>query len=39
MPLSGLAGATRTPGMLAFVAVMLGSVGFDGLSRAPFWQN
>ena len=25
--------------MLAFVAVMLGSVGFDGLSRAPFWQN
>ena len=39
MPLSGLAGAERTPGMLAFVAVMLGSVGFDGLSRAPFWQN
>ena len=25
--------------MLAFIAVMLGSVGFDGLSRAPFWQN
>ena len=39
MPFSGLAGAERTPGMLAFVAVMLGSVGFDGLSRAPFWQN
>ena len=39
MPLSGLAGAERTSGMLAFVAVMLGSVGFDGLSRAPFWQN
>ncbi|HSO01232.1 MAG TPA: hypothetical protein VLS46_01795 [Gaiellaceae bacterium] len=38
-PLSGLAGAERTPGMLAFVAVMLGSVGFDGLSRASFWQN
>jgi hypothetical protein len=38
-PFSGLAGAERTPGMLAFVAVMLGSVGFDGLSRAPFWQN
>ena len=39
MPFSGLAGAERTPGMLAFIAVMLGSVGYDGLSRAPFWQN
>ncbi|MDQ3066230.1 MAG: fenitrothion hydrolase [Actinomycetota bacterium] len=39
MPLSGLARAETTPGMLAFVAVMLGSVGFDGLGRAPFWQN
>jgi hypothetical protein len=39
IPFSGLAGAEPTPGMLAFVAVMLGSVGFDGLSRAPFWQN
>ena len=38
-PLSGLAGADPTPGLLAFVAVMLGSVGFDGLSRATFWQN
>jgi hypothetical protein len=38
-PFSGLAGSERTPGMLAFVAVMLGSVGFDGLTRAPFWQN
>ena len=39
MPFSGLAGSEPTPGMLAFVAVMLGSVGFDGFSRAPFWQN
>jgi len=38
-PLSGLAGADRRPGVLAFVAVMLGSVGFDGLSRATFWQD
>ena len=38
-PLSGLAGADPRPGLLAFVAVMLGSVGFDGLSRAAFWQN
>ena len=39
VPFSGLAGAERTAGMLAFIAVMLGSVGYDGLSRAPFWQN
>ena len=38
-PLSGLAGGDRRPGVLAFVAVMLGSVGFDGLSRARFWQD
>jgi len=39
VPLSGLAGPETTPGVLGFVAVMLGSVGFDGLSRSPFWQN
>ena len=39
MPFSGLAGAERTPGMLAFIAVMLGSVGYDGLSRSPFWLD
>jgi len=38
-PLSGLARRETTPGVLAFIAVMLGSVGFDGLSRSPFWQN
>jgi hypothetical protein len=38
-PLSGLAGRETTPGILAFVAVMLGSVGFDGFSRSPFWQD
>jgi hypothetical protein len=38
-PFSGLSGHETVPGMLAFVAVMLGSVGFDGLSRAPFWQD
>jgi hypothetical protein len=36
-PFSGLAGADPTPGLLAFVAVMLGTVGYDGFSRAPFW--
>jgi hypothetical protein len=38
-PLSGLTGRDPTPGLLAFVAVMLGSVGFDGLSRSSLWQN
>lgn len=39
MPLSGLAGAEPRSGVLAFVAVMLGSVGFDGIGRSPFWQD
>ena len=39
IPFTGLAGADRRPGVLALVAVMLGSVGFDGLSRASFWQD
>ncbi len=39
MPFSGLSGRETTPGVLAFVAVMLGSVGFDGFSRSPFWQD
>jgi hypothetical protein len=38
-PLTGLAGAERVPGSLAFVAVMLGSVGFDGYSRTRAWQD
>ena len=38
-PLSGLARADPRPGMLAVVAVMLGSVGFDGLSRSSAWQG
>ena len=39
VPFSGLAGREATPGMLAFIAVMLGSVGFDGFSRSSFWQD
>ncbi len=39
VPFSGLAGRETTPGVLGFIAVMLGSVGFDGLSRSPFWQD
>ena len=38
-PLVGLAGEERTPGTVAFVAVMLGSVGFDGLSRTTWWTD
>jgi hypothetical protein len=38
-PFSGLAGAHWTPGLLAFIAIMLGSVAFDGIGRSPFWQD
>jgi hypothetical protein len=38
-PLTGLSGAERVPGSLAFVAVMLGSVAFDGYSRTGAWQD
>jgi len=38
-PFSGLAGADRRHGVLAIVTVMLGSVGFDGLSRSTMWQD
>ena len=38
-PLTGLAGAERLPGTVAFVSVMLGSVLFDGYSRTTTWQN
>jgi hypothetical protein len=36
-PLAGLTERDAIPGTLAFVAVMLGSVGFDGLSRTARW--
>ena len=39
LPLSGLAGRETTPGILAFLAVMLGSVVFDSVSRLTSWQN
>jgi hypothetical protein len=38
-PLTGLAGPERVPGSLAFLAVMLGSVAFDGYSRTSHWQD
>lgn len=39
LPLTGLAGPEPIPGTAAFVAVMLGTVGFDGYSRTAAWQN
>jgi hypothetical protein len=38
-PFTGLTGLDVRPGTLAFVAVMLGSVGFDGLSRTEQWVD
>ncbi len=38
-PLAGLASGDSHPGTVGFVAVMLGSVAFDGLSRATWWQD
>ena len=38
-PLAGLTARQNRPGTVAFVAVMLGSVAFDGLSRATWWQD
>ena len=39
VPLTGLAGAEHVPGSVLFLAVALGSVGFDGFSRTITWQN
>jgi hypothetical protein len=36
-PLTGVARAAEPAGSVAFVAVMLGSVAFDGFSRTSFW--
>lgn len=38
-PFAGLTVRLETAGSLAFVAVMLGSVAFDGLSRIGWWQD
>jgi hypothetical protein len=38
-PFSGLTATERRPGTVAFVAVMLGSVAFDGFSRSTWWQD
>jgi hypothetical protein len=39
MPLSGLPPLERPPGIVAFVAVMIGTVTFDGLSQGSIWTD
>jgi hypothetical protein len=38
-PLSGLPRLDAAPGTVAFVAVMIGTVTFDGLSQGNLWQD
>lgn len=38
-PFAGLTARQDIPGTVAFVAVMLGSVAFDGFSRTTWWQD
>ena len=38
-PLTGLAAGQEKPGTVALVAVVLGSVAFDGLSRTNWWED
>lgn len=38
-PLSGLAGLDPVPGTVEFVAVMIGSTTFDGLTSTPLWND
>jgi hypothetical protein len=38
-PLSALAALEPLPGTVPFVAVMIGSVTFDGAAEAPIWTN
>jgi hypothetical protein len=38
-PLSGLAGLSAVPGTVALLAVMIGTVTFDGASEGPLWTG
>ena len=38
-PLSGLTGVTPLPGLVALLAVMIGSTTFDGLSQGALWRD
>jgi hypothetical protein len=39
LPLSGLAEPITQPGTIAFIAVMIGTVFFDGFSRTSWWLD
>ncbi|MEX2253768.1 MAG: hypothetical protein WD649_06405 [Thermoleophilaceae bacterium] len=39
IPLSGLAKLEQLPGTVAVLAVMIGTVSFDGLAEAPLWAD
>ena len=36
-PFTGLANLDPRPGTLAFIAILLGSVAFDGFSQTDYW--
>ena len=38
-PLGGLPRLDPTPGTVAVVAVMIGTVTFDGLCQGPLWRD
>jgi len=38
-PLANLSGVPIAPGLVAVIAVMLGSTGFDGFSQSPWWTR
>ena len=38
-PLSGLTTLDQAPGTIAFLAVMIGTVSFDGLSQGQLWRD
>ncbi|HVE98803.1 MAG TPA: hypothetical protein VNA12_06465 [Mycobacteriales bacterium] len=38
-PLDGLDGLPRSPGLVAVVAVLVGSTAFDGVTRTRYWQD
>jgi hypothetical protein len=38
-PLENLDGLTPAPGLVAVVAVLFGSTGFDSFSESPFWTS
>ncbi|MFC5751357.1 hypothetical protein [Actinomadura rugatobispora] len=38
-PLTGLVGGAAEPGLVAVACVLIGSTGFDGVTRTTFWRD